>query len=118
MNKLVAAVVAVNVCAPVFLSAPVLAEQGTIEEIVVTAQKREESLQDTPISVTAFISQDITDRQIDGVRKIAQMAPSLVFNQSGGAANTYLRGVGQDISTVLGEPGVARHRDGRGVRTQ
>ena len=80
---------------------------NVIEEIVVTAQKREQRLQDTPIAITAFSAQTIVDGQIDGVRKISQLTPSLVFNQSGNAANTYLRGVGQDISTIQGEPGVA-----------
>jgi iron complex outermembrane receptor protein len=87
-------------------------QSGTIEEIVVTAQKREQNLQDTPIAISAFTADAIEEMQIDGVRKISQLAPSLVFNQSGGAANTYMRGVGQDISTILGEPGVAMFIDG------
>ena len=85
---------------------------AVIEEIVVTAQKREQLLQDTPIAITAFNTKAIEDGQIDGVRKISQLTPSLVFNQSGNAANTYLRGVGQDISTIQGEPGVALFVDG------
>ncbi len=84
----------------------------TIEEIVVTAQKREQNLQDTPLAISAFSFTDVDERQIDGVRKISQLAPSLVFNRSGTAANTYMRGVGQDIATVLGEPGVALFVDG------
>jgi iron complex outermembrane receptor protein len=88
------------------------AAESVIEEIVVTAQKREQNLQETPLAVSAFTTDTVEERQIDGVRKLSQLAPSLVFNQSGAAANTYMRGVGQDISTVLGEPGVALFVDG------
>ena len=83
-----------------------------IEEIVVTAQKREQTAQETPLALSAYTSDTVETRQIDGVRKISQLAPSLVFNRSGTAANTYMRGVGQDIATVLGEPGVALFIDG------
>ncbi len=83
-----------------------------IEEIVVTAQKREQNLQDTPLAITAFSNTNVDERQINDVRKISQLAPGLVFNRSGTAANTYMRGVGQDIATVLGEPGVALFVDG------
>lgn len=101
--------IAVAMAATLLVSAPYAAEpgEGAIEEIVVTAQKREQLLQETPVAITAFTAEAIEDGQIDGVRKIAQLTPSLVFNQSGNAANTYLRGVGQDISTIQGEPGVA-----------
>ena len=104
--------IATAVAAMVLASASYAAESDSdsiseIEEILVTAQKREQRLQDTPIAITAFTAQAIEDGQIDGVRKISQLTPSLVFNQSGNAANTYLRGVGQDISTIQGEPGVA-----------
>ena len=95
---------------------PALAETGdeakVIETIVVTAQKREETSQETPLALTAVASDTVEERQIDGVRKMSQLAPSLVFNRSGTAANTYMRGVGQDIATVLGEPGVALFVDG------
>lgn len=102
--RALAAVVAVG-------GTPALAEteedDGVIEEIVVTAQKRAQKLQETPLALTALSSDVVDERQIDGVRKLSQLAPSLVFNRSGTAANTYMRGVGQDIATVLGEPGVA-----------
>lgn len=88
------------------------AETDVIEEIVVTAQKREQSAQDTALALSAYTTETVDSQQIDGVRKLSQLAPSLVFNRSGTAANTYMRGVGQDIATVLGEPGVALFIDG------
>ena len=89
-----------------------VANAQVIEVIVVTAQKREEASQDAPLALTAITSDTVEERQIDGVRKLSQLAPGLVFNRSGTAANTYMRGVGQDIATVLGEPGVALFVDG------
>jgi len=89
-----------------------VADPRVLEVIVVTAQKREETSQETPLALTAVTSDTVEERQIDGVRKLSQLAPGLVFNRSGTAANTYMRGVGQDIATVLGEPGVALFVDG------
>lgn len=91
---------------------PGSANANIIEEIVVTAQKREQTAQETALALSAYTSDTVLTRQIDGVRRISQLAPSLVFNRSGTAANTYMRGVGQDIATVLGEPGVALFIDG------
>ena len=44
---------------------------GTLEEIVVTARKREESIQDTPISITAFSGDDLVSRQLDNIGQIS-----------------------------------------------
>ncbi|MFM7433546.1 MAG: hypothetical protein ACKO3O_08615, partial [Gammaproteobacteria bacterium] len=49
-----------------------------LEEIVVTARKREESLQDVPIAVTAFSAEDISNRQVNSLDDIAKFAPGLV----------------------------------------
>ena len=88
------------------------AEPGHIEEIVVTAQKRESSLQETPIAITAFSSEAIDDRQIEGMPQIQYLAPNLVFNTLGGTTNLYMRGIGTDINDSLAEPGVAMYVDG------
>ncbi|MBM4224629.1 MAG: hypothetical protein FJ167_07525, partial [Gammaproteobacteria bacterium] len=47
----------------------------SLEEIVVTARKREESLQDVPIAVTAFSAEDISNRQVNSLDDIAKFAP-------------------------------------------
>jgi iron complex outermembrane receptor protein len=83
-----------------------------IEEIVVTAQKRESAIQDTPIAMSAVPASAIDRQQIDGVREVQQIAPNLVFNSLGGTTNLYMRGVGTDINDSLAEPGVAMYVDG------
>ena len=83
-----------------------------IEEIVVTAQKRESDLQETPIAITALTADNIEERQIDAMRQVQYYAPNLVFNSLGGTTNLYLRGIGTDINDSLAEPGVALYVDG------
>ena len=81
-----------------------------IEELVVTAQKREESLQDVPVAVSAFTDET---RDIVGIRSIQDFAtftPGLSFNA--GSDRMSLRGVGR-LTNVLGsDPGVAVYADG------
>lgn len=56
-----------------------------LEEVVVTAQKREEKLQDVPISITAISSEEIANRGIDGVAGLNSLAPNLMFRPSAGS---------------------------------
>ncbi|MEQ8990898.1 MAG: TonB-dependent receptor [Pseudomonadales bacterium] len=91
---------------------PLLAATGQIEEVVVTAQKRESTLQETPIAVTALSVSEIEERQIAGISQIQHVAPNLVFNSLGGTTNLYVRGIGTDINDSLAEPGVALYVDG------
>ncbi len=55
-----------------------------LEEIVVTARKREESLQDVPISITAFTAEALETRNIESVYDLAKLTPNLSFNQTYG----------------------------------
>lgn len=101
-------------------SAPVLAETsvGTLEEIVVTARRREESLQTTPVSVTAFTANELAARQIDNISQISSSTPNLVFDSSApisgsnAAASIFIRGVGQTDFTLVTDPGVGLYLDG------
>ena len=56
---------------------PVHAQTGTLEEIIVTARKREESLQRVPISVTAISAGEIEARGIDDLADVATFTPNL-----------------------------------------
>lgn len=79
-----------------------------LEEIVVTARKVRENLQDTPIAVTAFTGAALEDRQIYDTVKLTQVVPNLQFaNNAPLAANNnssalFIRGIGQTdpLSTV------------------
>ncbi|MFA5937845.1 MAG: TonB-dependent receptor [Sinimarinibacterium sp.] len=82
-----------------------------IEAIVVTAQRREENLQDVPISVTAFSAGDIDKRSMTSFSDVARSTPGFVFGQSFGQVAPTIRGVGADRFTVSSEPGVALYVD-------
>jgi outer membrane receptor protein involved in Fe transport len=73
-----------------------------LEEIVVTARKTAEALQDTPVSVTAFTAETITERQIVDMNDIARFTPGLVFDRAFGRATErpVIRGQGNVLAGV------------------
>jgi iron complex outermembrane receptor protein len=92
-------------------------ESSGLEEIVVTARRREESLQDTPIAVTAFDAAAIEARAADDIRGVVNLTPNVNLQAGGNAAggnNTqiFIRGVGQDDFLPTADPGVGVYVDG------
>ena len=89
-----------------------------LEEVVVTARKREESLQDTPISITAFSNSDLEARGINDIGEIGRYTPNMVFdftsaiNPTSSAASIYIRGVGQPDWSLPTDPVVGMYLDG------
>src|ERR1700744_6267910 len=83
--------------------AQVPAEGDQLAEIVVTAQKRAESLQTVPLSITTFGTQELKDRAVENFMDYATSVPNLGFGASGdGAANSRtisIRGVSGDNTT-------------------
>ncbi|MDX2222481.1 MAG: TonB-dependent receptor [Rhodospirillaceae bacterium] len=73
------------------------AQLGALEEIVVTARKREEFLQDIPLSVTAFTGADMAKRNIKDMKDIARFTPGFSFQDFGGGGATapVIRGANQ-----------------------
>ena len=57
-------------------------ESRMLEEIVVTATRRDESMQDVPISLSVVTSDDITDTGAVNLRDIASLVPNFVFGNS------------------------------------
>lgn len=95
------------------LSQAVVADEiFRIEEIVVVAQKREQSLQEVPIAIDAFTSDDIKSRSIDGAADLGVQSPSFVYGEVNGQAQLSIRGVGFVLLTGAGENSVAVHSDG------
>lgn len=83
--------------------------------IIVTANKRDENLQEVPISITAFSQEDLDKRGDVGLAGIQEATPNLNFSvQSAGqnVARVTLRGVGTETLVGGGDPGVALHIDG------
>ncbi len=91
---------------------PAPGQKGGIEEITITAEKRETNLQDTPIAVTAITSDAITEQGLQDFNQIQFVAPALVYGGIADMAQISMRGVGVDVSTIDAEPGVALYQDG------
>jgi iron complex outermembrane receptor protein len=89
-----------------------------LEQIVVTARKREESLQDTPVAVSAFGAEELELRTINTVAEVGRFAPNMQFDgdasESGGGGSNQIaiRGVGQTDYVITVEPGVGMYLDG------
>lgn len=105
-RKLLATTIAAVTFSPVYASAQVL------EETIVTAQKREESLQDVPITIAAFGESQLEDAGFDRISDLANMSPSLQFGNFGPVSFVTMRGIGNENTTAGGDPGVAMHLDG------
>jgi iron complex outermembrane receptor protein len=92
---------------------PVQAQQ--LDEIIVTARKREESLQTVPVAVTALTSADLSRQNSVSLQDLNLGIPNLTITQNTGlpgAAQVYIRGIGQDDSTFTSEQGVGLYVDG------
>ncbi len=89
-----------------------------MEEITVTARKREEGLQDTPIAVSVFSGESLEARGVQRVDEIAGLTPNMSFdniNTNGGGGNSaavFIRGVGQRDFIPSADPGVGIYVDG------
>lgn len=79
-------------------------DQGYLEEIVVTAQRREENLQKVPISVTAITAKSLAASGITSNTLIPQIVPSVQLGRSGPSGIFFVRGVG-NTSGGAGEEG-------------
>jgi iron complex outermembrane receptor protein len=91
------------------------ADTGQVAEIVVTATKRETSLEKTPIAISAFSQASLDRQQVKDVTGLANFVPSLHFAQQGdqGGILLTMRGIGNDSAyTEVADPEVAIYVDG------
>jgi iron complex outermembrane receptor protein len=85
-----------------------------LEEVIVTAQKREQSLQDVPVAVSAFTGQQIQDAEIHDIRSLQLLSTSLNVTQAAAAYQTSIsiRGIGTSGFNPGLEPSVGVFVDG------
>src|SRR5688572_25513820 len=92
------------------------AAQG-LEEIIVTARKVEENLQETPIAITALSGSALEDRQIFNTDVLDQVVPNLQFANNAplagnnASSQVFIRGIGQTDPTSTVDPGVGLYID-------
>ncbi|MDE2436413.1 MAG: TonB-dependent receptor [Sphingomonadales bacterium] len=89
-------------------------DESQIKEIIVTAQRREESLQKVPVAVTAISAQQLEDLRVTSVRSLGGLAPSLEINSQGMQSNPtiIIRGVASGTSSNSVDPKVGTYIDG------
>ncbi|MDP4789021.1 MAG: TonB-dependent receptor [Haliea sp.] len=95
---------------------PSLGNAATLEEVVVTARKRAENLQSTPISITALSGEELARAGINQLTAIERQTPNLNFTvgTGGGSStvNAFLRGVGESDFILTTDPSVGLYLDG------
>ena len=122
MNKLaVYSVQAAAACAASMFAVPAVlaqdapsAQAAGLEEVTVTARRREESLQDVPIAVSAFSAERLENAGAPDITWLQQSTPNLTLQVARGSNSTliaFIRGVGQQDPLWGFEPGVGLYVD-------
>ncbi|MGA0607880.1 TonB-dependent receptor [Phenylobacterium sp. VNQ135] len=95
------------------VAGPALAQDAaagaTLDELVVTAEKREQSLQDVPVAVSAFTSEKRDVAGITGIQDFVNFTPGMNYS---GTDRVSLRGAGRNTFYIGNDPGVASYSDG------
>ena len=77
-----------------------------LQDIIVTAQKRSQNVQDTPLSVTAVSGTNLATRSVVKVEDLARIDPALQIGHSTGTVTTFIRGIGNPVTTAGNEASV------------
>lgn len=92
---------------------------STIDEIVVTAQRRSESAQKTPLAIDVLSSEAVENANITALTGLSRLVPAVQIVQAGGATPLYfMRGVGSLAGTSLNDPAVSISYDGVALARQ
>ncbi|QTD55835.1 TonB-dependent receptor [Parasphingorhabdus cellanae] len=117
----------VGVCLNLFIPHAVLAQTASatadevdddrgVPTIVVTAERRESNLQDTPIAITAIGEDELRQKNVESLLDIGALAPNVFAgSQTGGGGQNggfFIRGIGQDRRNITFDQGVGVYVDG------
>ncbi|MFT4822240.1 MAG: iron complex outermembrane receptor protein [Halioglobus sp.] len=124
MNSLARSIIiGTSLAVPTLLGSAVVQAQGSglaLEEVIVTAQKRQQTLQDVPISVSAFSNEMLQTMGIDELEDLGAHVPNLFlngFNNDPTTVRLFIRGIGQNDVQLTQDPSVALYIDGIYVGT-
>lgn len=95
--------------APVAMTQAVQEARAPVyDEIIVTAQKKEERITDVPIAMSAFSAESLDEYKIEGGSELLRAVPNVSFSKSNFASyNFSIRGIGTKALSVASDPGVA-----------
>jgi len=86
---------------------------AVLEEIIVTARKREESLQESPVAISAFSAESLREAGISNMRDLSGSVPGLNMSEQGTkSASIFIRGIGQKESNSALDPSVGVYVNG------
>jgi iron complex outermembrane recepter protein len=85
---------------------------AVVEELVVTAQKREAGLQEVPAAISALSDRALEMRGVDHIEGLTTQVPNMTWGEQSGTSLITIRGVGTSVDTGIAEPNVALHVDG------
>src|SRR5262249_15293212 len=91
------------------------APSAGIEEILVSARRRTESLEDVPMSVSALTGEELAQRQVKSIQEAFTYTPNVTYEYSGynTSSRVYIRGIGNAGAHFLtGDPSVALYMNG------
>ena len=81
---------------------------GDVDALIVTAQKREENIQDVPIAISAFSQEDLTTRQVAGGPDLMTQVPNMTFTKTNFSSySIQIRGIGTQAISATTDPAVA-----------
>jgi outer membrane receptor protein involved in Fe transport len=84
------------------------ADSGTVEALIVTAQKREEDIQDVPIAISAFTQEQLENSQVAGGPDLMTQVPNFTFTKTNFSSySIQLRGIGTQAISATVDPAVA-----------
>jgi iron complex outermembrane receptor protein len=84
------------------------AGSSAIEEVIVTAQKRSENIQDVPIAISAFSAEELNEQKLEGGPDLLRAIPNVTFSKNNFSGyNFSIRGIGTKAVSVTTDPGVA-----------
>ncbi|HQS96848.1 MAG: TonB-dependent receptor [Novosphingobium sp. 17-62-19] len=120
MASISIAAMAAAIAVPAFAQDNAQAEESTggIAQIVVTAQKRAENVQDVPIAISAFSADALQERAVGSVASLSNISPNVTldagtpFSGSSAVLSAYIRGIGANDFAFNIDPGVGVYLDG------
>lgn len=115
MKRLGPCLLAMTSCAAVHAqtaATPATNSGSTLEEIVVTAQKRAQSVQDVAATITAFSPESLEKSGVNDAVSLQLRTPGMVVSTNGSSGQPYIRGVGSDIINPGTDAPVAIYVDG------
>jgi iron complex outermembrane recepter protein len=99
------ALIAAGIAAELWLISAAYADPA-LEEVIVTARKREENLQQVPTAINVFTADNLKDRQVESIVDLQSSIPNVTISESSGqqsgSTTIFIRGIGNDPSSDIG----------------